>query len=280
MPQNKTPNSVEHGTGSEAPPARKPGLAVGTWLFAYVWLGASVAAQVLVGVRFSAPGQSLAGPIFGVAGVALGLGALGALVHAVRGRVHHGAARSPLGVFALGSGALSFAGLCWADEAPVGALLAGGVAIALSAGVAVSLARKNKRAGARGFGARERRIVVSGLVIVAFTCLLAIVPSGLTLRFRWQDETRLDRLVSATCSKQSCAGSQFDLAGNTGYAYLYAPTPNEAGYGGDACLLHLDGPWWEFGPGGDGLACPVGFTYVLVTAGRSSENSETRTGGL
>jgi hypothetical protein len=51
-----------------------------------------------------------------------------------------------------------------------------------------------------------------------------------------------------------------------GYAYLYAPdmtlSTTQATIAGEDCVLHLDGPWWELGPGGGGIDCPGGFNYL------------------
>jgi hypothetical protein len=128
------------------------------------------------------------------------------------------------------------------------------------------------------------------LAICAVTGALAacasFVPSALTLRFRWQDEAQLNRLVRGVASTTApvrctspysrvkvpvlgnvtelCSGTYAEFDAN-GYNFVFAPGLAIATAGqdfGEECLLQLDGPWWEQGPGGGGISCPYGFTFI------------------
>ena len=61
-----------------------------------------------------------------------------------------------------------------------------------------------------------------------------------------------------------CSGTYAEFDAN-GYNFVFAPGLAIATAGqdfGEECLLQLDGPWWEQGPGGGGISCPYGFTFI------------------
>ena len=128
---------------------------------------------------------------------------------------------------------------------------------------------------------------------VAVTASLWVVPDGLTLNFRSNNERQLDRLVplankllaTTNASPGSCRqwsppaveslfGVTAQLCGVPGQFYVTRPPAWAGGTtaagddwslmfnskGADTCERHLDGPWWE--TVGSGVTCPIGFNGV------------------
>jgi hypothetical protein len=244
-----------------------------------------MAVQFWLGWNLSRIGRSLAPAALGVAGAGIGLGMLGSLGFARLERRRN--AGSPVTVMLwFGAVVLTFLGFFWTLSAPVGALWLGAIAVAVSLVLLVSHVVGTKRLDTRALGTWSRSVLAICAVTVALAGCAAFVPSALTLRFRWQDEAQLDRLVHVVASQAApvrctapyarvkvpvfgivtelCSGTYAEFDAND-YSFVLAPglTIGTAGQDfGEGCLLHLDGPWWEQGPGGGGVSCPYGFTFI------------------
>jgi hypothetical protein len=250
-----------------------------------------MAVQFWLGWKFSQIGRPLESAALGVTGAGFGLGMLGCLTFWLlekRARVSPAVAI----LLAVGAVVLALAGLFWTLLAPAGALWLGGIAIAASLVLLVSHVVGTKRLEAKAFGTWVRAVLAICAVTVALSACAAFVPSALTLRFRWQDETQLNRLVRVVASRTApvrctstyspvkvpvfgevtpqCPGSYAEFDANQqyqigDYGFLFAPRLSLATAVAnfpESCLLQLDGPWWELGPGGGGIGCPYGFAYI------------------
>ena len=261
------------------------------WTVAGLWLLGIIALQVVVGVSLSQVGQGLSLPALVVAAIGLGGCLTGGPVLAVISRRFGPGLHAPARVLAVSGIVLGGAGLVWIrHDLEKLALIAGGplfFILLVSKGVRWSAEywEGTRRGGRPGFWILLVPLSFAGSIVGA-----AAAPSGLGLRFQ-SYEAILNRLIpqalSATRSvpsgcvsgsdfptvpgfgrlAQVCSRSgdvEFDATGSYvvgDYAYVYKPY-SQLGGSGESCVLHLDGPWWEFAPGGGGVACPGGFTYI------------------
>ena len=239
-------------------------------LFGCLWLLGTIAVQFWLGWNLSQIGHSLDGPAFAVAGVGLGLGLLGSATFWAVGKLRVSSFESVAVPLAIGAVALAMAGAIWVEpDIGFGVLIAGALVLVVFAMLA----------------AHKIRALATVVVVVALAAGVALLPSASSLRFKTQDEGRLNALVTRAgqckfasavavpvfgqviCSDDfgyaAFEASQQYQGGD--YAYLYEPgmtIDNTVARVGEHCLVHLDGSWWELGPGGGGIECPGGFTYV------------------
>jgi hypothetical protein len=247
--------------------------------------------QVVVGVSVSHVGQGLTGPAIAVAAIGFGAGLGGAALLLIATRRFGPAVRGPARFLALAGIVLGGAGLVWVRHDLQALAMFGGLSllfiIFLVSGIEWAAGSwEGARNGKRGLVVLC--VVLAATAFVGAMIVAATAPSALGFRFQSYEGT-LNRLVpralSATHPSGCISGTQFPAVPGFGklaqvcsgsgevefyatgtylegdYAYVYNPHPPASG-SGESCVLHLDGPWWEFGPGGGGAPCPSGFTYL------------------
>jgi hypothetical protein len=212
--------ATEPGAGSEAAfsfviPRPAPADARWTrWTLGYAWLVGTMAVQFFLGWLLFQVGKPLDGVMLSVGAAGLGLGLVGSLVLWRLESESHAAPSSVVIETTLGAGALGFAGFCAADSAPVGALFAGGTALVVTLAMDLAYLLRNRRGSKRTFAKRGCWVFASGVVVVALSACFAFLPSGPSLRFRFQDEGRLDSLVRVVASKTApvrCTSTSFTV---------------------------------------------------------------------
>lgn len=244
---------------------------------ACIWLLATVAVQVLVGWLLLHLAQPVTAPALIVASTGLGLGLLGYGLFRMFSKRGVAELGSVAVLLALAGVVLACGGFLWAS--PGDEVSPFYVELMFLVICVIGVFSYNGRTDEKP--ARPWRWLALPLAILALTGCLSLVPNGLGLQFRVHDESKLNRLLPLTLAAASsasqcisgahfpevpslgrvswvCASAgyvEFDAVNDYGYIYYRGPLPADG-----QCVLHLDGPWWEVAPGGDGAGCPTGFT--------------------
>lgn len=275
------PSESAHATSTPHPPHRRL-----AWTLVTTWLVLTITAQVACGIWLSQVGQGLSRPSLAVAAIGLCACLVVALIFRVLDRRFGSIVRLPARMLALAGLVLGTAGLVWVrHDLEVPALIGGGSILFVLLVFQGVHPLERERAKAKSW------MVGAALVFAAATLGAANTPSGLAIRFRSYEGSLnglIPRVLALTLTRSNSSGCipgatippvpgfgqlqqvcshsgvvTFYAIGNSpvgDYAYVYNREPQL--HGGESCVLHLDGPWWEVAPGGGGVPCPSGFTYI------------------
>ena len=271
--------SIRHRGAGESQPVEALRWA---WLVVSGTILVAVALEVAVAALTSRVLQGLGKPVLWVALVGGAVGTAGLFVTYLIEKGHQVPIEHWVPGPAAGTAISVLLGEAWLAHSHATLVATG--AIIVAGGVSVVVARRAKVSRQM-----VRWAVWAMATTVVVTASLWVVPDGLSLNFRWNNEAQLDRLVPAansllaspTSSPGSCRqfspppvvslfGVSAQLCGVPGQFYITDPPGGTDAHGdwslmfnskgADTCVRQLDGSWWE--TVGYGVTCPVGFNGV------------------
>ncbi len=221
-------------------------------------------------------------PALIVAGTGLGLGLLGRYLLRVLDKRDVPGTRVLGGAVAVGGAALATGGFLWASPGDYDGGLAFYAELTFLAVVIVAVFSYNGRSSVET--GRPWRWLALPVAVLAVTFCVSLLPSGLALKFR-PDEENLNRVrptfaQMTQASSTGCVSSDNRVPSVTGLGrvsyvcggdgwveFHSATTSYQVIYDSGAqtpsgCVLHLDGPWWEADGMPEGTPCPGGFIYT------------------